>query len=77
MTFAESLASYTNPLFTDPLNKPLTDPPSTRFIDAHSSYYLLLGSTIAQCFGMNPSFFGFPEGLEEFLFSHKSCSSYF
>jgi len=52
-----------NHLFIDPLSLPLTDPPSTRFIDAYSSYKLLSGSTTMQYFGMNPSSFGFPEGL--------------
>jgi hypothetical protein len=62
-TFIEILASYMNPLFMDPLSLPLTDPPSTRCFDAYSSYNLPSGSTTTQSFGMNPSFYGFPEGL--------------
>jgi hypothetical protein len=58
-----------NPLFTDPLGQPLIDPPSMRYFDAYSSYRLLLGSTTTQSFGMNPSSFGFPEGLGNLYFS--------
>jgi hypothetical protein len=65
-TFIESLASYMNPLFTDPLGLPLTDPPSTRFTYAYSSYYLLPSSTTTQYFGMNPPSFGFLEGLRNY-----------
>jgi hypothetical protein len=68
-TFIEILASYMNPLFTDPLGLPLTDPPSTRYFDAYSSYNLPPGSTTTQSFGMNPSSFGFPEGLGNLSFS--------
>jgi hypothetical protein len=67
--FVESLASYVNPLFTDPLILPLTDPPSTRFIDAYSSYILSPRSTTTQYFAMNPPLFGFTEGLGNFSFS--------
>jgi len=63
-TFVESIASYTNPLFTNPLDLPLTDPPSMRYIDAYSSYNLPPGSTTTQTFGMNPPIFVFLEGLE-------------
>jgi hypothetical protein len=58
-----------NPRFTDPLVQPLTDPPSKIYVDAYSSYHLPLGSTTTQSFGMNPSSFGFPEGLEKSYFS--------
>jgi hypothetical protein len=37
-TFVEILASYVNSLSTDQLVLPLTDPPSTRYFDACSSY---------------------------------------
>jgi hypothetical protein len=58
-----------NPLFTDPLGKPLFDPPSMRYIDSYSSYRLPPGSTITSSFGMNPPIFGFPEGLGNSSFS--------
>jgi hypothetical protein len=58
-----------NNLFTDPLDPPVTDPPSTIYVDAYSSYYLSLGSTTTQSFGVNPSSFGFPEGLGNSSFS--------
>jgi hypothetical protein len=35
--FVESMAYYMNPLFTDLLGPPLTDPPSTRYVDDFSS----------------------------------------
>jgi hypothetical protein len=60
-TFIEILASYVNPLFTDPLDLPLIDPPSTKYFDAYSSYNLPPDSTTTQSFGMNPPSFGFPE----------------
>jgi hypothetical protein len=37
-TIVESLASYVNPYFTDPIGLSLIDPPSMRYIDAYSSY---------------------------------------
>jgi hypothetical protein len=68
-TFVEILAYYVNPLFNDPLGLPLIDPPSMRYFDSYSSYYLLPGSTTTQYFGMNLSYFGFPEGLGNLSFS--------
>jgi hypothetical protein len=68
-TFVESLSSYMNPLFNDPLILPLTDPPSTRYFDSFSSYYLLPSSTTTPSFGMNPSIFSFSEGLGNSSFS--------
>jgi hypothetical protein len=68
-TFVEILASYINPLFTDPIGQPLIDPPSTRYVDAYSSYTLTLGSTTTQYFSMNPPLFGFPKGLGSSCFS--------
>jgi hypothetical protein len=62
-TFIESLESYENHPFTDPLSLPLIDPPSMRYINAYSSYNLPPGSTTTQSVGMNPPIFGFPEGL--------------
>jgi hypothetical protein len=68
-TFIESLTYYTNPLFTDPLFPPLIDPPFTIFSYAYYSYYLPPSSTTTQSFGVNPSSFGFPEGLGNLSFS--------
>jgi hypothetical protein len=67
--FVEILVSYVNPLFTDPLGQPCTNPPFTRYFDAYYSYNLPPGSTTTQYFGMNPSYFGFPKGLGNFYFS--------
>jgi hypothetical protein len=58
-----------NTLFTDPLGQPLTDPPTIRYFDAYSSYKLPPGSTTTHSFGMNPSSFGFLEGLRNLKFS--------
>jgi hypothetical protein len=58
-----------NPLFTDPLIQPLTDPQSMRYFDAYSYYKLSHDSTTTQSFGANPSSFGFPEGLGNSSFS--------
>jgi hypothetical protein len=68
-TFVEILAYFVNPPFTDPLGQPLFDPPSMRYIDSFSSYYLPPGSTTTPSFGMNPPIFGFPEGLGNSYFS--------
>jgi hypothetical protein len=59
----EGLVSYTNPLFTDPLGPLLIEQPSTRFLDAYSSYYLPASSTTRPIFWHEPTTFGFPEGL--------------
>jgi hypothetical protein len=67
-TIVESLASYMNPLFTDPLGQPLIDPPSTRYVNSYYFYYLPPNSTTTQCFGVNPSSFGFFEGLGNIFF---------
>jgi hypothetical protein len=37
MMFVESLASYVNPPFTDPLYQPLTDTPYMRYFNAYYS----------------------------------------
>jgi hypothetical protein len=58
-----------NPPFTDPLGQPLFDPPSMRYSDDYSSYYLLPGSTTTPSFGMNPLIFCFHEGLGNSYFS--------
>jgi hypothetical protein len=68
-TFLEILASYVNHIFTNQLGLPLTHPPSTRYFDAFSSYNLPPSSTTTQCFGVNPSSFGFPKELENLSFS--------
>jgi hypothetical protein len=58
-----------NPIFNDPLFLPLIDPPYTRYLNAYSSYYLPPGSTTTQFPYVNPSSFGFPEGLGNLSFS--------
>jgi hypothetical protein len=68
-TFVQSLAYYVNPLFNDTHILPLTDPPSARYFDAYSSYYLPPRSTATLSFGMNPPIFYFPEGLQNLSFS--------
>jgi hypothetical protein len=60
-TVIEIPASYMNPPFTDPLFQPVSDPPYMRYIDSYSSYYLPLGSTTTQYFGVNSSSFHFPQ----------------
>jgi hypothetical protein len=67
-TFVESVTSYTNPLFTNPLGPPLIDPLSTIYVDDFSSYRLPPGSTTTPYFCVNPSSFGFPEGLGNLSF---------
>jgi hypothetical protein len=61
-TIVEILAYYIYPPFTNPLGQPLIDPPSTRYVDGYSSYYLPPNSTTTQSFG-------FLEGLENSSFS--------
>jgi hypothetical protein len=58
-----------NPLFTNPLDLPLIDPPSMRYVYSYSSYQLPHDSTTTQYFSVNPSSFGFPEGLGNLYFS--------
>jgi hypothetical protein len=58
-----------NPLFTDPLGQPLTEPPSMRYFDAYSSYKLPTDLSTTQYFCMNSSFFGIPIELGNLYFS--------
>jgi hypothetical protein len=53
-----------NPIFNDPL----TNPPSTRYLDAYYSYYLSPSSTTTLYFGMNPPIFCFPDGIGNLSF---------
>jgi len=68
-TFMESIAYYMNHHFTNLCFPPITNPPSTRFFYVYSSYYSLFGSTTTQYPNMNPSYFGFTEGLGKSYFS--------
>jgi hypothetical protein len=44
-TFVEGVVPYTNPPLTDPLGPLLVEQPSTRFLDAYSSYHLPTSSS--------------------------------
>jgi hypothetical protein len=62
-TFIEGVVPYENPPLTDPLGPLLIELPSTRFLDAYSSYHLPTSSATRKYFGMNPLTFDFTEGL--------------